>query len=350
MRRGLGLSAILAVIALVAAACGGGTASPSASASAAASPSASAFPATLTIMQGYVPGLNHLPDDLAPQYGAQFGVDIKSTTFTNVPDTVTAMGRGDIDIMINTPSTVISGLDRGLDLVMVGGGYYRSTAIILSPKLAVAAGDWTKLKSTVESSASAGKKLKIGAATSLSANWVECYFSMKQHGIDVATTLTPVNIPAFAEHPGALTRGDVDMLCSPEPFETQAQAAGGTFFASPFDTPAGETLGALVTTSAKLKDPTKKEALRRYMQAYNFAVNKVNTDKAFALQTAMRIMKTNDENLASKALANTKFKTGFNPTEVGAIANMHYQLKETQQDWSTKVSQWATDELVKDLK
>jgi ABC-type nitrate/sulfonate/bicarbonate transport system substrate-binding protein len=339
--------AVLAATGLLAAACGGGatTASPTPVATASATPTR-----TYTITQGFVTGLNHLPDELAPQYGSQFGVEIKTVYFNNVPDTVTAMGRGDIDLMINTPSTVLSGLDRGLELVMIAGGYYRSTQIITSSKLGVNEGDWAKLKSAVDSGVSAGKKLRLGAAASLSANWVECFYSMKQHGIDVTASLTVVNIPAFSEHPGAMQRGDVDLLCSPEPFGTLALAAGGTFFAFPFDTPAGETLGGLVVTKAALANADKKEAIKRYIQSYDFAVKKVNSDKAFAVQNAMTIMKTNDQALATRALANTKFFTGFNLTEVQALAKMHFEQGQTNKDWSLDPKVWTDDQFVKDLK
>lgn len=350
------LFAVLATMAILAAACGGAgapqPASPTAAAAKTQAPAAtSAAPAkTYKITQGYIPGLNHLPDDLAPQYAGQFGLEIKTVLFTNVPDTVTAIGRGDIDLMINTPSTALSGVDRGLDFVMIAGGYYRSTQFVLSPKLGIGQGDWTKFKAAVDAGVASGNKIRLGAAASLSTNWVECYYSMKQHGIDVATALQVVNIPAFQEHPGALQRGDVDLLCTPEPFGTLALSAGGTFFAFPFDTPAGESLGAIVTTRAVINDPEKKEALKRYMQAYDFAVKKVNSDKAFAVETAMRIMKSNDKDLATKALANTKFLSGFKPSEVAALAKMHYEMKQVNKDWSGEIAKWTTDEFVKDLK
>lgn len=343
----------LATTALLAAACGGGasTASPTASTSGSGTAAASATPAkTYTITQGFVTGLNHLPDELAPQYASQFGLEIKTVYFSNVPDTVTAMGRGDVDLMINTPSTVLSGLDRGLDLVMVAGGYYRSTNIITAAKLSVNEGDWAKLKTAVDAGVAGGKKLRLGAAASLSANWVECVYSLKQKGIDVNANLTVVNIPGFGDHPGAMQRGDVDLLCSPEPFATQAIAAGGRFFAFPFDTPAGETLGGLVVTKAALANADKKEAIKRYIQSYDFAVKKVNSDKAFALETAMKIMKTNDKDLAARALANTKFLTGFNLKEVQALAKMHFEQGQTNKDWSIDPKAWTNDEFVKDLK
>ena len=352
--------AVLAATGLLAAACGGGatTASPTPAARSAApatapaaAPAAPAAPAkTYTLTQGFVTGLNHLPDELAPQYGSQFGLEIKTVYFNNVPDTVTAMGRGDIDLMINTPSTVLSGLDRGLELVLIAGGYYRSTQIITSAKLGVNEGDWAKLKSAVDGGVSAGKKLRLGAAASLSANWVECFYSMKQHGIDVTASFTVVNIPAFSEQPGAMQRGDVDLLCSPEPFGTLALASGGKFFAFPFDTPAGETLGGLVVTKAALANADKKEAIKRYIQSYDFAVKKVNSDKPFAVQTAMKIMKSNDQDLATKALANTKFFTGFNLKEVQALAKMHFEQGQTNKDWSLDPKVWADDQFVKDLK
>lgn len=332
---------------------GGGAPTPIArpAASAAAAQAAPSPSKGYTITQGYILGVNHLPDVLAPHYASQFNLEIKDVLFTNVPDTVTAMGRGDIDLMLNTPSTVISGLDRGLDLVMVAGGSYRSTSIILSSNLIVVEGDWGKLKAVVGAGASSGKKLKLGAAASLSANWVECYYSMKQRGIDAMTVLNVVNIPAFQEHPGALRRGDVDMLCTPEPYAALALASGaGKFFAYPFDTSAGETLGAIVVMRAALNNPEKKEALRRYILAFDHAVKKVNSDKELAVQTAMRIMKTNDRDLVTKALANIRFRTGFKSDEVKALAQMHFQLGQTNKDWSAEVARWTDDEFIRELK
>ena len=109
---------IMVVLMLVLAACGSpASSSAEATAEQSTAPSAesaapSAEPTTqelITFTQGYIPGLNHLPEVIAMEHAADFGLDLQEITFTTVPDTITGLVRGDVDLMINTPSTAISG-------------------------------------------------------------------------------------------------------------------------------------------------------------------------------------------------------------------------------------------------
>jgi ABC-type nitrate/sulfonate/bicarbonate transport system substrate-binding protein len=303
----------------------------------------------ISFTQGYIPGLNHIPEVLAVDYAEDFGLDLETITFTTVPDTITAMVRGDIDIMINTPSTAISGRDQDIPFVVVGGGYFRSTALVVDADLEIAEGDWDALRSAAEEMAAEGQRLRLGAAASVSTNWVECYFTLLDNDIDPEEDIEVVNIPAFGEHAGALERGDVEMLCTPEPFSTLAQQQAGTFFANPFDTPAGESLGGLVTTEEVLDDPEKREGIRRYIALFNHVVQLTNDDHELAVETAMSIMQTNDRELAESALEATKFDVGFNKDEFRELARMHHEMGHTNRDWSEEVDVWTNEEFVNEL-
>lgn len=352
MTRQVRLIAAVAIASLLAACGTGATPSPSASEpaeSAAASESAAPL-VPMAFRQGFIPGLNHLPEVIAEEHAADFGLELETVNFTTVPDTITGLVRGDIDIMINTPSTAIAGRDQGLPLVVVGGGYHRGTSLVLASALGVEEGDWDGLKAAADQAAAAGTKIRLGAAASVSTNWVECYFTFLDNDIDPETDLEVVNIPAFSEHPGALGRGDVDILCTSQPFATLAETTGGgVFFAYPFDTPAGESLGALVTTEEVLADPQKREGVIRYLKLYDDAVQRINGDPDLAVQTAMTIMKTEDADLAERALASTKFDVGFSKEQFAELASMHFQIGQTNQDWSGQVDIWTNEDFVKDL-
>lgn len=306
-------------------------------------------PDPIAFSQGFIPGLNHLPEVIAEDHAADFGLELETVNFTTVPDTITAMVRGDIDIMINTPSTAISGRDQGLDLVVVGGGYHRGTSLVLGSDVGVEEGDWEGLRTAIEEAQSAGEPLRLGAAASVSTNWVECYYTLLDEGIDPEEDLEIVNIAAFSEHPGALGRGDVDILCTSEPFATLAQELGGVWFAYPFDTPAGESLGALVTTEEVLADEERREGIRRYLALYDHAVELINNDPELALENAMEIMSTNDADLAERALSATKFDVGFNKAEFQELATMHFEIGHTNEDWSESIDVWTNEDLVRDL-
>jgi ABC-type nitrate/sulfonate/bicarbonate transport system substrate-binding protein len=305
---------------------------------------------TIPFREGFIPGLNHLPEVVAAQYAADFGLELETVNFTTVPDTITAIARNDIDIMMNTPSTAISGRDQGIALVVVGGGYHRGTSLVVAGDLDLGEEDWDGLRAAVEEASAAGQPLRLGAAASVSTNWVECYFTLQDNGIDPETDLEIVNIPAFGEHPGALGRGDVDMVCTSEPFATLSQTiGGGTFFAHPFDTPAGESLGALVTTEEVLADEQRREGVRRYVALYDHAVQLINSDPELAVRTAMEIMQTDDRELAERALAATKFDVGFNKQEFQELARMHNEIGHTNQDWSGQIDVWTNEEFVNEL-
>jgi ABC-type nitrate/sulfonate/bicarbonate transport system substrate-binding protein len=346
----LRIPAAVAVLTLLAACGAGPGASPSAQSTQAAGGSGSPAAEAIAFKQGFIPGLNHLPEVLAQTQAGDFGLALETVNFTTVPDTITALVRGDIDIMINTPSTAISGRDQGIPLVVVGGGYHRGTSLVLASDLNVAKGDWAALKAAVAKAKTDGTPLKLGAAASVSTNWIECYYTLKAQGIDPEKDLEVVNIPAFSEHPGALGRGDVDMLCTSEPFATLAQVqGGGVWFAYPFDTPAGESLGALVTTEKILADPQKKEGIKRYLTLYDHVAEMITGDKTLAVTTAKTVMKTTDTDVAERALNATKFDVGFNKQQFAELARMHFEIGQTNKDWSGEVDTWTDDEFVKGL-
>lgn len=350
---------IMVVLMLVLAACGS-PASSSAEATveqssvpSAESTAPSAEPTSqelITFTQGYIPGLNHLPEVIAMDHAADFGLDLQEITFTTVPDTITGLVRGDVDLMINTPSTAISGRDQGIPLVVVGGGYFRSTGLVVAGDLGIEPEDWDAFREAAADAEAAGQKLRLGAAASVSTNWVECYFTLLDNGIDPEVDLEIVNIPAFSEHPGALERGDVDMVCTSEPFSTLSQTnGGGVLFTHPFDTAAGDSLGALVTTEEVLADSERREGIRRYIALYDHAVQLINDDPELAVETAMAIMKTSDRDLATHALAATKFDVSFSKEEFQEVARMHHEIGQTNEDWSDDVDVWTDDEFVREL-
>jgi ABC-type nitrate/sulfonate/bicarbonate transport system substrate-binding protein len=213
-----------------AASSGGGGSS---SAPAASSGGGTSFPAVLPLRFGTIPGANHLPNYLAIKNAAKYGLDIKDNQFTKPADNLTALITGQIDVADQTPSTAIVAQDQNLPVVMIAGDARGSTQIVISKNLGVAEGDWAGLQAAASKAAAAGKKLKFGASVGPSSNYIECYFELKLKGVDPATQLEVVNIPAFPDMAAALRAGSADMLCAPQPYATQAKTTGnGMLFAA----------------------------------------------------------------------------------------------------------------------
>ena len=138
----------LAAMALVLAACSGGSggsAAPSAAASAAASPNGSAVPSAsaapsvstapvaLTVGLGFTPNVQFAPFYLADQAGYYRDAGLTVTFQNNVdPDLITLVGQGAIDIGLADGTSVIPAVSQGIPLTYVATIYGKFPSIVFA--------------------------------------------------------------------------------------------------------------------------------------------------------------------------------------------------------------------------
>jgi len=213
----------------------------------------------------------------------------------------------------------------------------------------IAEGDWDAFKAAVDAGKASGNLIKMGGVLAASTNYVLCYDTLVAKGIDPETDIEVVNLPIFPEHPGALERGEVDMLCSTEPFNTFVWDRDiGTFLDTPFETEAGDILGALISTDRDLQDPERREALKRWMRVVIAIMEDLEADPSIARQWIMDTMEL-DEEAANRMLDFAYWDPPSNLDHLAALANGHFRLGQTEIDWSTRMDDWTDDTLLAEI-
>lgn len=354
--RKLRVAAVAVATALLVAACGGAEETATPEPAPAPAPTEEAeeepeFPAVLEIRQAAIRALPNLPVILAAEseYQEEYGIDIIDVPVTSPTDYVTGLGRGDLDVVPGTPSIAIAARDQGIPITVVLRGSFGNTQFIIAPGAGVQERDWDGFKALVESRAAAGNKVKMGAVTAASTNYVLCMDTFTLKGID-AEDIEIVNIPAFPEHPGALERGEVDLLCTTEPFATLAVTRGvGQLLDTPFETAAGNILGALITSERNLSDPVRREAVRRWMQVVIRIMDDINADPSIASEWVQGAVNV-DAAAADRMLSFAGWEAAADLDQLSALAQGHFRLGQTSLDWSTRIDEWVDlslqDELI----
>lgn len=300
----------------------------------------------LTIKQAVIPAVTNLLPLMAEDYASEFNLTIETTTATNVQTEITAAQRGDVDIFPATPAGVIIARDSNLPLVMLGGGAVGSTQLLLGNDVEVSEGDWGALNALADDKKSAGSPLKFGSAVAGSANFVECHQSLMKNGLEVGTDVELVTLPNFPDHPAALKQGEIDILCTPEPFATNTITSGvGKFFATPFDTEVGNILGAMIVTEETLEK--KRNEIARYMKVLAYTAEQILKDPDSAVKRVIELANT-DEAGAKRMLKYTQFELSVSEEAVATMASVMFEMGQTTKDWSESVSDWIDLSLLED--
>ncbi len=197
------------------------------------------------IRLGYAKCAHCTPLTLVP--GMAKDADIEAIGFTTGNDVMTALLSKSIDVGQVTYLHLATALDRGFDLVAVSGQVNGGSQILAANDLPVKQGDWTGLKALALQRKAAGHPLKIAASRG-NAQDIQMRGAFAKVGLDVTKDLAFVNIPNPADHAQALRRGEVDLICSVEPFATQMRQVGaGKPFDTPYDQPAGTLTNLMLT-------------------------------------------------------------------------------------------------------
>ena len=180
---------------------------------------------TAKIKLGYAKCAHCLPMSLIP--GMAKGVEVEATGFNSGNDVLTALISKSIDVAQVTYLHYITALDKGFDVVAVSGQINGGSECLSSAKLNLPPEDWAAFKATVAKAKSDGQPLKVAASRG-NAQDIHMRGAFLKQGVDPNKDIQFINIPNPSDHLAALQRGEVDMICSVEPFASQIRLASLT--------------------------------------------------------------------------------------------------------------------------
>lgn len=198
-----------------------------------------------TIRIAYAKCAHCTPVSLMPQYAA--GIKIEAVNFNTGSDALTALVSKNVDIAQSTYQSYAVAMDRGFDVVAISGHVNGGSQILVGNDLAIKAEDWDGLKHLVESFRAQGRPFRVAASRG-NAQDLQMRGVMLAHGIDPNKDVQFINIPNPPDHMQALRRGEVELICTVEPFATQIRQAGvAKLFSYPYDQDTGNLTGLFLT-------------------------------------------------------------------------------------------------------
>jgi ABC-type nitrate/sulfonate/bicarbonate transport system substrate-binding protein len=258
---------------------------------------------------------------LVPQFTKD--AKIETINFTSGNDVLTALVSHSVDIGQVTYLHFVTALDRGLDVVAVSGQVNGGSEILMRSGLNLKQDDWAGLKKLVADAKAKGSPLKVAASRG-NAQDLHMRGELQMHGIDPNKDVQFINIPNPADHVGALQRGEIDLVCSVEPFASQIRLSGaGKLFDFPYDQAAGKLSNLIVTRSDVIKD--HPEAVKATVAAVVKMVDSLKTDQTGWLDSINKYTAL-DKTVAVESLKNSYPDYHMYRTQTVAIAKMMKDL------------------------
>ena len=251
-------------------------------------------------------------------------VEIEGINFTAGSDALTALVSKSVDIAQVTYLAYVSGLDKGFDLVAVSGQVNGGSEMLLGRDTKLAADDWAGLKNLIAQYKAQGKPFRIAASRG-NAQDLHMRGELAGHGIDPSKDVQFVNIPNPSDHAAALSRGEVELICSVEPFASQIRMTGvGQHFAYPYDQAAGRLTNLIVTRSDVIKEHPAE--VKETVAAVVRLVDNLQKDKQAWVGSIVKATGL-DPKVANEALKNAYPDYRMYRTQTRAIAGMMKDLK-----------------------
>jgi ABC-type nitrate/sulfonate/bicarbonate transport system substrate-binding protein len=219
-----------------------------------------------TIRIGYAKCAHCTPVSLMPQFAT--GITIEAIGFNTGSDALTALVTKNIDIAQSTYQSYAVAMDRGFDVVAISGHVNGGSQILVGNDLPTKEGDWEGLKHLIDSYRAQGKPFRVGASRG-NAQDLQMRGAMLAHGIDPNKDVQFINIPNPPDHMEALRRGEVELICTVEPFATQIRQLGvAKLFAYPYDQDTGNLTGLFLTRPDVLVERPKdvEAAIRAWLR------------------------------------------------------------------------------------
>ncbi len=256
---------------------------------------------------------------------------IEAIGFNTASDVLTALVSKSVDIAQVTYLHFVTALDKRFDVVAISGHVNGGSEIITQPKLALAAEDWTSFKKLVLDRKARRNPLKVAASRG-SAQAIHMRGELMINGIDAGKNGEFINT---ADHAAALRRGEVDVICTVEPFASQIELAGiGRAFAQPYRQAAGK-LTSLIVTRSDVIDRRPRD-VQETVNAVVKLVDKLSGNPQASVDIIVRHTGL-DKAIAQAALNNLFPDYKMYRASTFAIARMMSDLKYVSHDVSSDI-------------
>jgi ABC-type nitrate/sulfonate/bicarbonate transport system substrate-binding protein len=263
-----------------------------------------------------------MPMSLTPALA--HGVTIEATGFNSGNDVLTALVSKSIDVAQVTYLHYVTALDKGFDVVAISGQVNGGSECLSAPALNLSKGDWGAFKALVDKAKKAGAPLKVAASRG-NAQDIHMRGAFAKQGIDVNKDVQFTNIPNPSDHIAALRRGEIDMVCTVEPFASQIRMADvGRTFVQPYDQAAGNLTNIIVTRSDVIA--ARRADVQATVAAVVVLVDRLREDKSAWIDAITKLTGL-DKTIAITAVDNAFPDYALHRAETLAIAHMMKDLK-----------------------
>ncbi len=285
-----------------------------------------------SIKLGYAKCAHCTPMSLTPQYAK--GVQIDAVGFNTGTDALTALVSKNIDVAQVTYLHYAIALDKGFDVVAISGQVNGGSAMLVGNDLEVTPNDWVSLKKVIADYKVAGKPFRVAASRG-NAQDIHMRGAFAKQGIDINKDVQFINIPNPSDHLQALRRGEIELICTVEPFATQIlQNKAAKLFGLPYDQAAGKLTNIILTRSdiVAAKPKELENTVRAIVKVDEF----IASDKAALVDVISRITGL-DKAIAAGAVDNLDPDPKMYRASAVAIAGMMRDLKYINSDVSAAV-------------
>jgi ABC-type nitrate/sulfonate/bicarbonate transport system substrate-binding protein len=285
-----------------------------------------------TIKLGFAKCAHCTPMSLTPQYAK--GVQIEAVPFNTGTDALTALVSKNIDVAQVTYLHYAIALDKGFDVVAISGQVNGGSAMLVGNDLDVTPNDWASLKKVIAEYKAAGKPFRVAASRG-NAQDIHMRGAFAKQGIDINKDVQFINIPNPSDHLQALRRGEIELICTVEPFATQIlQGKTAKLFGFPYDQAAGKLTNLVLTRSdvVAAKPKELEETVRAIVKVDEFIAG----DKSALIDVISKVTGL-DKAIATGAVENLDPDPKMYRASAVAIASMMRDLKYINSDVSAAV-------------
>lgn len=286
------------------------------------------------IKLGYAKCAHCTPLALTPQNANPANVKLEATGFNTGNDVLTALLSKSIDVAQVTYLHYATALDKGFDVVAISGQINGGSQILVGNDLPVGENDWAGLKKLIADYKAQGKPFRVAASRG-NAQDIHMRGAFARQGIDINKDVQFINIPNPSDHVQALRRGEVELICSVDPFATQIrEVKAAKFFTYPYDQAAGKLTNLIVTRSDVIA--SKPKAVEETVRAIVKVNELMEKDKGLFIDTIQKVTGL-DKAIATGAAANLYPDYRIHRASAVAIAQMMRDLKYINTDVTAAV-------------
>jgi sulfonate transport system substrate-binding protein len=262
---------------------------------------------------------------------------MQTVEFIRYADARTAIATGSLDIATIGPADLPILLSQNNNNIVGLMGAGESPKFIVT-RNGVDIKKWEDLK---------GKKIGVAPA---SAVWFQFAAMLKEVGVPY-NSFTEIKIQGAAPNAvAALKKGDVDVIVTWEPFESQPVAENFGYWAEGLDYSKSKAVGAELGLISATRDAlnTKREAVRRFLWAYLEAVDRLNGSKE-EFAKAIAKFQGIDLEVANRMAKNIKLGNFLTLAQMQLQAKTFFELGLFQKDVSAQLANSYDEELYKSV-